>query len=175
MKKAQLHMAETVVVIFIFVILLGLFLIYYTQFRSEGIKQEAKETKTATSTSLLSVLSSVPEIKCSEKTKEEQCVDTLKVLALKNVISQDINYYRSVFGTREITLEILYPEPNQKAECTQKTYKNIDYPSNCNEYIIFSPITKTKNKNIISTPISIYFPETDTFGIGKLKITTYTK
>jgi len=72
MKKAQVNMAETVIVIFIFVVLLGLFLIYYTQFRSEGIEQEAKESKTASSTALLSVLSSVPEIKCSEKAKEEQ-------------------------------------------------------------------------------------------------------
>ena len=69
MKKAQVHMGETVIVIFIFVVMLGLFLIYYTQFRSEGIKQEAKETKTEASTALLSVLASVPEIKCSEKAK----------------------------------------------------------------------------------------------------------
>ena len=175
MKKAQVNMAETVIVIFIFVVLLGLFLIYYTQFRSEGIEQEAKESKTASSTALLSVLSSVPEIKCSEKAKEEQCIDTLKVLALNSIIAQNINYYRSVFGTRDISLEILYPISEQKAECNQQSYKNINYPSNCNEYIIFSSITKTANKNIISTPVSIYFPETDTFGIGKLKIITYTR
>ena len=97
MKKAQVNMAETVIVIFIFVVLLGLFLIYYTQFRSEGIEQEAKESKTASSTALLSVLSSVPEIKCSEKAKEEQCIDTLKVLALNSIIAQNINYYKSIF------------------------------------------------------------------------------
>ena len=175
MKKAQVHMGETVIVIFIFVVMLGLFLIYYTQFRSEGIKQEAKETKTEASTALLSVLASVPEIKCSEKAKEEQCIDTVKVLALGNIVNQNINYYRSVFGARDITLEILYPKPSQKGECNQNTYKNINYPSNCNEYTIFSSATKTQNTNIISTPVSIYFPETDTFGIGKLIITTYTR
>ena len=168
-------MAETVIVIFIFIVLVSLFIIYYTQFRSEGIQQEAKESKTSQSVSLLSVLASVPEIKCSEKTKEENCIDTVKVLALKSIVRQNINYYRSVFGTRDITLEILYPQPKTKVECNLQTYKNINYPLNCNQYIIFSSVTKTSNKNIISTPVSIYFPETDTFGIGKLIVTTYTR
>lgn len=122
---------------------------------------------------MLSILSSIPEIKCTQKAKEEECVDTVKVLALKNIIPQNINYYRSTFGQRDITLEILYPKPSKKAECDQSAYKNAGYPSNCNEYIIFSSFTKTSNKAILSTPVSIYFPETDTYGIGKLTITTY--
>jgi len=171
MNKAQLHMGETIIIIFIFIVMLSIGLIYYTQFRSEGIQEEAQELKASSSTAFLSILSQVPEIKCSEKTKEEECIDTVKVIAFNSVINKNIEHYRSIFQGRKVSVELLYPRPTKKAICNQQTYNAIEYPLNCNEYIIYQPTITPKTQRIISTPISLYFPDTDSYGIGRLKIT----
>jgi len=166
-------MGETIIVLFIFLVMFSIGLIYYTQFRSEGIQQEAKEVKASSSTAFLSILSQVPEIKCSEKTREEECIDTVKVIAFNSLINKNLNHYRAVFAGRKVSIDILYPEPIKQGICNQQAYNTVEYPSNCNEYIIYQPTTTPQTKQIISTPISLYFPETDSYGIGRLKITTY--
>lgn len=173
MKKAQMEMGETIIVLFIIIVIISLGLIVYFNFRSSSIASQAEEMQFGSSSMMLSVLSSIPEIKCSFKAKDEDCIDTVKVLALQNTMRSNINKYKQIFGSREIILKTIYPKPSVQGICSQESYKQYQYPSNCDQYVIYSPVKKTSNRKIISTPISIYFPDKNSYGIGSLQIITY--
>lgn len=173
MKKSQIQMGETIVVLFIVIVIIALGLIIYFNFRSSDIESEAEEMQFGSSSMMLSILSSIPEIKCSIEAKDEECIDTTKVLVLESFMGRNTQKYRQIFGGREINLKISYPESSTQGVCTQEKYKQYNYPDNCDTYVIYKPTKTTQNKKIISTPVSIYFPDKDIYGIGSLQIITY--
>lgn len=83
MKKAQIHMTETIAVLFIFFILLVFGLIFYAQFQKGAIKEKQEElfAKRAMETALRVLF--LPELVCSERSlTEDNCFDLLKVQAV---------------------------------------------------------------------------------------------
>ena len=92
--KGQVHITETVGVLFIFFILVGMGMLFYYQYQEYSFKEQQKtflQTK-AVETTLRALF--LPELLCSrgESESEDNCVDMLKardLLAVDNNILSD--------------------------------------------------------------------------------------
>ncbi|MEK6907201.1 MAG: hypothetical protein AABW45_01620, partial [Nanoarchaeota archaeon] len=107
--------------------------------------------------SLLATLPNNAELQYSTLGNSENAFDTSRLLNtnLKNL------------GEKEITIKQIYPKQNN-IQCTNKNYPE------CNIYKIYSKIpSKIKNVNIISTPVSLYFPLTEEYKAAILEIKWY--
>ena len=154
MKKAELQMQETILVIFIITIIiaLALFVFYrYTLNSGDNSKLEYEQLKVYT---LLATLPNHPQLQHSYLGNPENAFDSLKLL----------NANLDNLGEKEITIKQIYPESKNIA-CTTKTYPD------CNSYLIYSKkFAKSKNTVIIDTPISLYFPLTNEYKAAVLEI-----
>jgi len=159
-KKAQIQMGETIAVVIIFIIILIFALFLYFQYSYKSLEKKGFEFQETEFSSLLYSLTDSPELSCLKG----NCVDITKIIALKQ-----LNYK---FKNKEIKIEIIYPEPLSNKECTINDYFDSNYPNNC-KYWILEPLKKTKNKIIVNTPISLYYPELDEFKIGLIYLTVY--
>ena len=156
MKKAQSQIHESIIVIFIFSIIfaMALFGVYrYNTLSVQGIQKDIEESR---SLSLLNNLPGSPLIQQSELGNEKEAVDTLKILDLE----------LNGLGFRTIEITQTYPEVD-KVECNSDNYPG------CNSYMIYNRVRQTGNKNVVSIPVSLYFPLTKEVKVGKLTITTY--
>ena len=78
-KKAQLEIHETILVIFIFIILLLVGITFFYRFSLQSIENIKEEHETAKFNELVSVIPNMAEIKCSHLTKESKCIDVIKL------------------------------------------------------------------------------------------------
>src|SRR3989344_4201282 len=143
MKKAQSQIHESIIVIFIFSIIFAMALFGVYRYNTLSVQGIQKDIEESRSLSLLNNLPGSPLIQQSELGNEKEAVDTLKILDL------ELN------GLGFRTIEITHT-----------------YPS-CNSYIIYNRVRQTGNKNVVSIPVSVYFPLTKEVKVGKLTITTY--
>jgi hypothetical protein len=157
MKTAEIQMHETILVIFIITIIIGIGLFVFYQYNSKMLEQTKLEYEQTKAYNLLAILPNDPRLQYSELGNPENSLDTLKLL----------NANLGDLGEKEITIKQLYPRIDNSS-CTTKTYPN------CNSYLIYSKkLSKSKNINIISTPVSLYFPFTKEFKPGLLEIKWY--
>lgn len=166
--KSQIDMTETILILFVFIILLAIGLFFYYQFYFKSIERTAETTLSISTSFLLSYISSMPEISCNN----EKCIDTLKLFAFINQ-NPDI----PIFKGKKIEIKQLYPIPTISAQCTIQHYQqHNDYYLYCDSWLLSDDRPSSfKKAPIYSTPISLYYPNTNKYGIGKLIITDYLK
>ena len=88
---------------------------------------------------------------------EENALDTIKLLnpSLENL------------GFKEIIVKQVYP-PSQEVLCTKSNYPN------CNKYVVYNKKpSKIKNTQVISLPVSIYFPYSNDYKLASLEVRSY--
>ncbi len=108
--KAQLRTFETVSVIFVFFILLGIGIIFYGNMQKTGIEKEAQRNMELRALNAAEQAQSLPELQCStSNVAVEKCIDQIK---LEEVALLKPDYFGS-FGFGEITVSQIYPEANQ--------------------------------------------------------------
>ncbi|MFH0936341.1 MAG: hypothetical protein V1815_01525 [Candidatus Woesearchaeota archaeon] len=161
--KAQLEMTETLIVLIIFFIILIISIFFYYQYSIGNIREKGEDALTTSSSVLLSSISSLPDISCNK----DNCIDIVKLLAFV-----DDNKDYPIFDKKTITIEQVYPQPTSDKLCTPILYQQMNFPLNCKKFILHKAI-ETQNKQIISTPISLYYPQNKQYGIGKLIIEVY--
>lgn len=161
-KKATIQMGETIAVLIIFVIILSFALYLYFQYSYRSIESKGMEFQETEYSTLLYSLTDSPELACTKG----NCIDMTKIIALKQS-----NYQ---LKDKELKIEIIYPE-SLKKECTIEDYSNPNYPNTCSYWTF--PAIKTSKKTtdipLVTTPISLYYPETDEFKIGLISLTIY--
>ncbi len=141
MKKAQLKIQEMsfmLVAIVIFFIIAGLFFIVI---QYGNLQNKANELAEQKAISTISKLASTPEFGCGEPL----CVDTDKIMALKN--KQD---YQGFWGDDIKSIEIvkIFPRTVQdEIECRVNNYPN------CNAYTVYGK--EVKNQRTISTFVTL--------------------
>ncbi len=160
--KAQLEMNETIIVLFIIFVILIISIFFYYQYSINNIKKTGEEALTTSSSVLLSSISSLPDISCNK----ENCIDIIKLISF---INQNKDY--PIFDKKTITIEQVYPQPTLDKICTPILYNDINFPLNCKKFMLHK--TQGSNPKIISTPISLYYPQNKQYGIGKLIIEVY--
>lgn len=161
--KAQLEMTEPLIVLIIFFIILIISIFFYYQYSISSIKEKGEESLTTSSSVLLSSIGSLPDISCNK----ENCIDTIKLIAF---INNNKDY--PIFDKKTITIEQVYPIPKYDKTCTPLDYNKIEFPLNCKKFILHKT-QEISNKQIISTPVSLYYPQNKQYGIGKLIIEVY--
>lgn len=174
LKKGQIGMIETILVLIVVFVLIASVMILYFKFSNKSIEETSEELIMEGSSVFLESIVSMPEVQCSTRGIEKNCVDVLKLYSLRDNIGKNYrSYYTEVFGYKTIKVIQLYPVPKE-GECTMFDYQNVDFISNCNTWTIYESVKKGyKSKNIISTPVSLYFPDSGIYSIGKLQIEVY--
>jgi len=157
MKKAELQMQETILVIFIVTIIIGIALVTFYQLQVKSIEKSKFELERNRDLILLSTLQNNPQLSYSYLGNEENALDTLKLLNA-NLIN---------LGFKEITIKQVYPnKPN--LICTKSNYPN------CNTYLVYSrKPSRMKTTLITSVPISLYFPYSDEYAPGIIELKSY--
>lgn len=157
-KKGQMQINETILVIFIFTVMMLIGFVLFNRWMSVSIEQEFLDNERSRFSNMLTTVAEMPEIKCSSQGKDFNCVDSLKLL------SANKGDYVERFGFREIKVNLVYPEVRER-ECSTATY-----PS-CDEFLVYSNRpSEFKEEEIIRTPVSLYYPITEEYKIGVLEI-----
>lgn len=167
-------MIETILVLLVVIVLIASAMIVYFKFYGQSLKKESEELVMQGSSVMLESITSMPEIQCSVRGIEKNCVDTMKLFIFRdNLMKDHRGYYTEVFGMKTIKFIQLYPITSE-GECNLFDYQNIDYLKNCNTWTIYE--YKKPNytqKKIISTPVSLYFSNSGIYSIGRLQIEVY--
>ncbi|HLD15738.1 MAG TPA: hypothetical protein VJB94_04135 [Candidatus Nanoarchaeia archaeon] len=160
-------MSETTLITLIVVIIIGIAFFVYYKYSSQSYDEARERISEEESSVLLAYIASMPEISC-----EDNCIDASKLLAFKSLSnSKD---YIAVFGNKKITIEQAYPAVNSTEECTALKLNQASYPGNCRYWMLYERKPKLFSSTyIVSTPYSIYYPETDSHGIAIIKIEVY--
>tara|TARA_Y100000310_G_scaffold345815_1_gene470410 strand:- start:25600 stop:26142 length:543 start_codon:yes stop_codon:yes gene_type:complete len=165
-SKAQIGMIEMIMVLLVVFIIIGLVMIIYYNFFRQNIEDTKQELSLQEANILLASITSRPEFQCSFRGNTRECIDMSKVTSLSISINKNIKYYADIFKSKTIKIELLYPK-DENGLCDQSKYNKKEYPDNCNLWTIYDNV-KGENKAITSTPISLYFPSSKEFRVGKL-------
>ncbi len=115
MKKGQVHLTETIAVIFIFFVLVLFGLIFYYKYQQIDFKEKQEEllASRAMETTIRTLF--LPELLCSRGAaeSEDNCIDLAKVRPANQAFQDHINYYFEIFSYAEVTLQEVYPDPSQ--------------------------------------------------------------
>jgi hypothetical protein len=152
LKKGQVQITETLLVLVVFTVLLLIALIVFYKFNITSITSDMNRYEDIKFRYLISTIPSMSEFRCSNLGNDQECIDLDKVFIFKNIVGTD---YNKIFGYKNITLSMIYPMED-------------------NVYNIYSnkpKITKTTKK--ISTFVSVYDSSQDKYKIGKLVIEAY--
>ncbi len=158
MKKAELQMQETMLVIFIVTIIIGIALFTFYQIQLKSIEKSKVELEQSRNLILLETLPNSIELSYSNLGNEQNSIDTLKLLN-----SNSLNY-----GFKDISIKQVYPEINGEIICNKQSYPN------CNKYVVYSKkLSKYNSLEVISVPVSLYFPYTDEYKSAVLEVKSY--
>jgi hypothetical protein len=146
-KKAQIRLTETIAVLFIFFILVGLGISFYAKYQTIAFEEQREEILQAKAirTTLKSLF--LPELLCSrgDAEPEDNCIDMLKAKNFEtNLEDEFTGYYFDVFSFANITLHQIYPN-EQKITL----YENIkpDFENKENTFFIVTLRDETKGIN----------------------------
>ncbi|MBU0963101.1 MAG: hypothetical protein KKD48_04320 [Nanoarchaeota archaeon] len=164
-KKAQLQIQETILVIFIFILIVGIGLIVFYKSNEASIQKINNNDKLTYFYSMIGTFPSLPEVGCSYLSDDKNCIDVSKLIAFKN---------KGDFFFSNITIYTMYPEKQNK-ECTIDL---LNREVSCGTFIVYTyipPKCKTEfcEKKVIYTPVSLYYPDRDSYELGKLVIEVY--
>ena len=167
MKKGQLQINETIMIVFIFVIIILAGLLIFYKFTLAGIKEDSIQNDIVRFQTMRATFSEIPEIKCSIQGMSESCVDSYKMIIFKKMTELDKDYYIFRFGFKDIQLKLVYPNK----DVNNCSISNIN---NCGVWNLYSHIPKEYNKALkVDTPILVYFPDKEDYGISIVTITNY--
>ncbi len=168
--KGQVHLHETFLVLFVIIILLLLGLLLYSKFFVQSLQTRAATLSERDATVLLTKLTSLAELRCSDK----PCLDTSKFLPFQTLTQQRRASYAPLLGTLRITVEEIYPEPLTDAVCTKTLYLQPSYPGSCSQWVLYNQQPKTlTSTQKFSTIVSLYYPETQVYTLGRLHLEVY--
>jgi len=111
-KQGQIHLSETVAVIFIFFVLILFGAIFYYNFQEASFKEKQQELLAARAIDTTTKILFLPEISCTklESEAEPNCFDMMKARHLPELIDKFNQIYFQLFSYAKITLTQIYPE-----------------------------------------------------------------
>lgn len=174
MKKAQIQFMETIFVLLILIVIIFIGIIVIYSFYTKSLNEKRESIQDIDAVTLTSSIINMPEFTCGN---QENCIDAMKILAFKSKLKNK-QYYKTLFRNMDITIDIVYPAPEATyvdIECEEPlgTFNQDVYPTNCGKFILYDLGTNTQNKEIIQSPIQIYFPSINKRALGVLNIIVY--
>jgi len=163
LKKGQIGIMETIMVLVPIVILIIIGIFVYFKFFYETIEETGEKLEVQKFSVLLSSFSSLPEVRYSGDLIGRDFVDVVKLYVVKEAIEENKEYYIDLFGFRRIYIEQVYPAVD--GVCEREDFR---VGSECGKWEIYD--NNPKGNRIVSMPVSLYFSETDEYKIGRLVI-----
>lgn len=155
-KKSQVQIFETIAVLVIFFLLIGIGFIFYGRIMQSNLAQEQDEISQLRAIAIAQRAMFLPEIQCSdENVIKDSCLDIAKLTAAEEIMLSNQDYYYDFFEFSNITASEVYP--------SVKTYT------------IYERKTDFRQKSSANIPIILYNPATRQNSFGILKIETYTR
>ena len=114
-KKAQVKIQEMAFVLVAVVFLFALLFLFFARFQSSQIQERVTEVREARTITMLRVVTSFPELRCSKSfgsASEINCIDKDKLMVFDESSSMQNKYssiWRSVFISK-ITIDEIYPQ-----------------------------------------------------------------
>lgn len=156
-KKAQIQMAETIAVLFVFFILVVIGFIFYVKVIKGNIELEKEELSQLKSIGVAQRVMYLPEVQCSEDNIIiDNCIDVLKLDSAQKLMTENEVYYYDLLEFSDISISQIYPGSAKWNIYSRKT-------------------SNFKSKFSTNVPISLYNPNTRKHGFGVLTIETFVK
>lgn len=168
-RRGQLQIQETILTVFIFIVLIMFGLIFFYRVQSATIADDFNKFQKDKLSVDFVTLGDLPEFSCSAAGTKESCIDTAKLVVFMNLnnTKEYRDYYFDRFGYKNITIREVYPS-NSSVSCS------IGHPTDCGSWEIYlRKPSKIKSKLVVDTPVSLYFPEKDSYGIGIMRVEAY--
>ena len=114
MAKAQIQMFESIFVILIFFVFIGVGLIFFFNASKQNIQHKAAQFQTMEAIKVALVALNLPELVCtSGEYIRSTCFDMQKVQGFTGLVGlspeYQYNYYFNLFGYSKITVSEIYP------------------------------------------------------------------
>jgi hypothetical protein len=158
LKKAQLEIMQTVMILFFVIILLIGAVVMVTV--HQGYKYSAKTSDYEILGTLRAdqTMNFLPEIQCSkENVVMKDCFDMYKVRTFLDVASENQLYYATLLGNANATLSVFEPGKGWSTPVT--LYDN--------------PVEEYTSITRMMRPITVYNPVSDKTYFGKLEVTYF--
>lgn len=156
LRRAQVKMGESIIILFIFFILLAFGMMFYAKISKITSEREVEETKGLAVQNLQKEIRYLSEIQCTEAGNVRfDCYDIGKINALSEVIDNNYDYYaQNVFLYSNITFTQVYP-----------TEEEI--------FLYSAPITEIAGASSFNVPVTLYDPLDDNYNFGFMTIAVY--
>lgn len=163
MKKAQIQMFETSMVLLFFFILVGFGLMFYIR-HQESLADKAKtEAETFNSLEIALVAMNLPELACTVSpilggglVLKQGCIDMMKVNQFNSYLTSHPkdkgSYYFDRLQFSKIIVKDIYPGNQIKTVYSHLGKKN------------------SYGNSTFFIPISLYHPETDKYSFGEMEV-----
>lgn len=168
-KRGQLQIQETILAIFIFIVLIMFGLVFFYRVQSASITGDFNEFQKEKLSVDFITLGDLPEFSCSKAGIKESCIDTGKLIVFvgMNSTKETRDYYFDRFGYKTITISEVYPTNNSIRCSTSKL-------TDCGVWVVYDKKpNKVTSKIVRDTPVSLYLPDKDEYGIGILVVEAY--
>lgn len=150
-------MAETIAILFVFSLMIGFGFIFYAKIQRTSLKETASKNLDLASIEVTQRVSFLPELQCSSKNViTDNCIDVLKLNALKNRLTPDLQaeLYFDMLKYSNVTIIQIYPGEEKR----WILYENIKEGAS----FVFTPV-----------PISLYNATTKKYSFGILEVRYY--
>lgn len=152
MKNAQIKSFETILVLFVFIVLVGIGFIFYGFVAKTNSQKDYYDVQDLKSIEVVDHLSSLPELQCSRQSIVDiNCFDELKIKAFKEVLKNPsyFSYYSPIIGFSEITAHVIYPDKKDLELFNNSLKTNYDVISSYVPSIIYDPINDLNQFTIL--------------------------
>ncbi|MBS3139379.1 hypothetical protein J4479_00065 [Candidatus Woesearchaeota archaeon] len=112
-RSAQIHLSETVAVIFIFFVLILFGAIFYYKFQEVSFKEKQQELLASRAIDTTTKMLFLPEVSCTKQESEAEpnCFDMMKARHVAELFKEFNQTYFELFSYAKITINQTYPEP----------------------------------------------------------------
>ena len=183
-KKSQIKMGETIAVLIVFFILIMVGLVIYSNMKSSKIEEKKEEARQLKSQEIVSAVSQLPEIKCSNSmcTGCSNGYDIIKLDKFATdggnndpdyndgIISNEMPHYTPIFGYSSVSIRVFYPDYEWDSSNNEWTDAPEGYKKTWKIYERNKPNAK---ESPVFTFINIYNPYTEECYFGILNVTLY--
>jgi len=180
-KKAQIQQMESTAVLFVLFFLIIIGLVFYNNVTNNKVDAMENRFSDLAAKQTIQKISSAPELSCtSNGITTLECFDIKKLIAFKNLINSNKDYYRHEYGNVKISLSLVYHPSSDKGVvpfCTMQTgvcEDELDF-----ELFDFSKNISSGNYNartfIYPVLLGDYRMVPERYYFGKIKISYYSK
>ncbi|MFA4887500.1 MAG: hypothetical protein WC595_04765 [Candidatus Nanoarchaeia archaeon] len=161
LNKGQLAVQETIIAVFVFVLILIVGMAFFVRYQEQGLRQDNQDYLKEKHSLLVTTLPNNPSFIYSSYEETKTYLDTTKLTAY-SILNQD----SSAYGYKNITVYQLYPKVSN-TPCTAKQ-------QTCGRWDLYLHKPAQNSPSIKAvTPVALYNPVTKQHSMGLLVIEAY--